>query len=331
MIQANDLKELKIIYLSKNNFHENSLDNFASEQCVTECWRKTDGEYKLIPVTYTEEWSLSVRREMALKILSATEDGAVAVAAELCGTIIGFALLSGNIFGGKNAYVDLAEFYVAAPYRRRGIGKILFKKICAEAKKRGAKKLYISAHSAKESIAAYKKYGCVPAAEPDGAHVVKEPFDLQLEYDLSPRIYEVEDKEEYMQLLLLADEQREMVERYLSCGVMFVIDDCGVKGEIVVSDIGDGILEIKNLAVLPEFRCRGYGRMLIDYICKRYKGDYAVVYAGTGDSPLTVPFYEKCGFERSHTVKNFFTDNYDHPIFECGVLLRDMVYFKKTL
>lgn len=49
------------------------------------------------------------------------------------------------------------------------------------------------------------------------------------------------------------------------------------------------------------------------------------------DSPLTVPFYESCGFKRSHAVKNFFTDNYERPIYECGVRLVDMVYFVKNL
>ena len=52
---------------------------------------------------------------------------------------------------------------------------------------------------------------------------------------------------------------------------------------------------------------------------------------GCGDSPLTVPFYEKCGFKRSHVVKDFFTENYDHPIYECGIQLVDMIYFTKEL
>ena len=46
---------------------------------------------------------------------------------------------------------------------------------------------------------------------------------------------------------------------------------------------------------------------------------------------MTIPFYEKCGFVRSHYIKNFFTDNYDHPIFECGVQLVDMVYLRQML
>ena len=52
---------------------------------------------------------------------------------------------------------------------------------------------------------------------------------------------------------------------------------------------------------------------------------------GTSDSPLTIPFYEKCGFIRHHIIKNFFTDNYDHPIFECGVQLVDMIYQQRKL
>ena len=70
---------------------------------------------------------------------------------------------------------------------------------------------------------------------------------------------------------------------------------------------------------------------LIDFIVKEYADKYSVLQVGTGDSPLTVPFYEKCGFVRSHIIPNFFTDNYDHPIFECGVRLVDMVIFQRSL
>ena len=62
-----------------------------------------------------------------------------------------------------------------------------------------------------------------------------------------------------------------------------------------------------------------------------YKNNYDILQVGTGDSPLTVPFYKKCGFTESHRIKNFFTENYNHPIYECGILLKDMVYFKLNL
>ena len=122
-----------------------------------------------------------------------------------------------------------------------------------------------------------------------------------------------------------------MIDKYLERGEMFVLDDNGVKAECVVTDEGNSILEIKNIAVVSEYQRKGYGKALIDFIIQKYTGQYMILQVGTGDSPLTVPFYEKCGFTRSHIIKNFFTDNYDHPIYECGVQLVDMVYLRMKL
>ena len=113
-----------------------------------------------------------------------------------------------------------------------------------------------------------------------------------------------ENKKQFLSLLLLADEQENMIDRYL---------------------------EIKNIATVPEYQGKGYAKALIDFIVKEYADKYSVLQVGTGDSPLTVPFYEKCGFVRSHIIPNFFTDNYDHPIFEYGVKLVDMVIFQRNL
>ncbi len=140
-----------------------------------------------------------------------------------------------------------------------------------------------------------------------------------------------ENKKEYLDLLLLADEQEDMIDRYLDRGTMYVLDDNGVKSECIITDEGSGVLEIKNIATVPEYQGNGYAKALIEFLTKQYRGQYSVLQVGTGDSPLTIPFYEKCGFVRSHTVSNFFTDNYDHPIFECGVQLVDMVYLIRPL
>lgn len=134
-----------------------------------------------------------------------------------------------------------------------------------------------------------------------------------------------------MSLLLLADEQESMVERYLERGTMYVLEDGNVKAECVVTDEGSGILEIKNIAVEPKSQGKGYGKALISFIARKYADRYSILQVGTGDSPLTIPFYEKCGFVRSHRVPNFFTDNYNHPIYEGGVQLVDMVYLQRHL
>lgn len=139
------------------------------------------------------------------------------------------------------------------------------------------------------------------------------------------------DKKQYLALLLLADEQEDMVDRYLERGTMYVLEDGGVRAECVVTDEGGGVLELKNIAVEPEAQGRGYGRALVDFLVRTYAGRYEVLQAGTGDSPATVPFYEACGFRRHHLVRNFFTDHYDHPIYEGGVQLVDMVYLRRDL
>lgn len=61
----------------------------------------------------------------------------------------------------------------------------------------------------------------------------------------------IDDKMLYMDLLLLADEQEDMIHRYLENGTMYVLDDNGVKAECIVTDEGNAILEIKNIAVKP--------------------------------------------------------------------------------
>ena len=146
------------------------------------------------------------------------------------------------------------------------------------------------------------------------------------------KIIEVkENKKQYLDLLLLADEQENMIDRYLDKGTMYILEDNGVKAECVVLDVGDGVLEIKNLATVTQFQGKGYGKALIEFIVKKYQGEYSILQVGTGDSPSTIPFYEKCGFVRSHIVENFFLDNYDHPIYDGDVQLTDMVYLRKYI
>lgn len=137
-----------------------------------------------------------------------------------------------------------------------------------------------------------------------------------------------ENKKQYLSLLLLGDEQESMVDRYLEPGEMFVLKTDHPVGECVVLDLGNGVREVKNLAVAESEQGKGYGRVLLDFVWEHYT-DCHTLLVGTGDSPLTVPFYQKCGFTEHHRVKNFFTDNYDHPIFEAGVQLVDMVYLAK--
>ena len=141
----------------------------------------------------------------------------------------------------------------------------------------------------------------------------------------------INDKKQYLDLLLLADEQEDMVDRYLERGTMYVLEEDGAKAECVVTDEGSNVLELKNIAVEPAFQGKGYGKALLDFLVQTYAGRYEILQVGTGDSPSTILFYEACGFCRHHRVKNFFTDYYDHPIYDNGVRLVDMVYLQREL
>ena len=135
------------------------------------------------------------------------------------------------------------------------------------------------------------------------------------------------DKKQYIDLLLLADEQLDMVEKYLERGEMFIIDDGGVKAECVITKEADGVYELKNIAVMADCQRKGYGSKLIEFLFSCYP-DCNTMLVGTGDNYDILSFYHRCGFIESHRIKNFFTDNYDHPMFENGKQLIDMIYLK---
>lgn len=140
-------------------------------------------------------------------------------------------------------------------------------------------------------------------------------------------------KRRYMPLLLVGDEQESMVCRYLDRGELYAMfdDDGGLVAVAVVTDEGGGVCELKNIAVEPRCHRRGYGRRMVEYLCRRYAARFHTMLVGTGDTPATTAFYTSCGFTYSHTVPDFFTTHYDHPVIDDGILLRDMLYYRRSL
>ena len=54
------------------------------------------------------------------------------------------------------------------------------------------------------------------------------------------------DKKRYLVLLLLADEEERMIDCYLERGRLFVLEDPDLKTVCVVTDEGNGVVEIKK-------------------------------------------------------------------------------------
>ena len=170
--------------LNGANFTGHSLDDFVRHQTVTECWRKIEGDWELVPNVYEENWSQAQRRKMAEDVVHNINLDQTGFGAFDGRRIIGFATISHRIFGAAARYVQLVCFQISEEYRRQGVGRKLFSMACEEARRLGADKLYISAHSSKESQAAYRALGCSFAEEINEELTAAEPFDVQLEYRL---------------------------------------------------------------------------------------------------------------------------------------------------
>ena len=140
-----------------------------------------------------------------------------------------------------------------------------------------------------------------------------------------------ENKKDYLPLLLLGDEQESSIDKYLGRGELFALHDGGLRSICVVTDEGDGIVEIQNLATDERHQRQGYASKLMEYVCEHYRERYSKVVLGTGDVPGILSFYRHRGFAETHRLPDYFTNNYDHPIIEDGVLLKDKVYLERIL
>ena len=139
-------------------------------------------------------------------------------------------------------------------------------------------------------------------------------------------------KADYMDILLIGDEEEKMINKYIEQSTIFALYETNVLTSVcAVITIDNETIEIKNLATYPEYQNRGYASSLINFICNKYKTDFKYLILGTGENNKTLKFYKKQGFQETYRVQNFFIDNYEHPIFEDGKQLVDMIYLKKIL
>ncbi len=140
-----------------------------------------------------------------------------------------------------------------------------------------------------------------------------------------------DNKKQFLDLLLLADEQESMIDKYLDRGELFALYDGGLRSVCVVTRESDDVCELKNIATYEQWHGHGYGSKLLRHIFAHYKGKYCEMLVGTGDVPWILRFYEQNGFKISHRIENFFTDNVDHPMFDGDIQLVDMIYLSKEL
>lgn len=139
------------------------------------------------------------------------------------------------------------------------------------------------------------------------------------------------DRMPYRSLLLEADEDERMLDKYFYKGELFAVYDGALKAACILMPLSPDECELMNIAVVADARRKGYGRKLLEHLFAHAKGGYQTMVVRTGDSPMTIPFYEGAGFTVCERVKDYFPQHYGHPIIEDGLELRDQIVLRRAL
>ena len=169
------------------------------------------------------------------------------------------------------------------------------------------------------------RYYCHNQAKPDVA------MDLKAIKEEKPQVKRIENKEDYMDLLLEADPSKASIMKYLQDSDVYGLK---LNDEIislaVILHIDNKTLELKNLVTKKEYRKKGYAKRLLKHLCGNYKQKYDKMIVGTTEN--NIPFYVKQGFDKyEKTLKNYFIDNYDEEIKDGELVCTDLIYYSKDL
>ena len=173
MIQYRDLQGQEI--------NRELFRNFIRRQVVVKCLRRDGADWSEKDDPFVDDWTEEAYQTLVSCLKNTVKTGGFVHAAFCDGKLKGFVSVESGFFGGENKYLDLSSLHVSEDKRRTGIGHALFLAAKSWAANKGARKLYISAHSAIESQAFYKSMGCVEAKLYNEKHVEAEPYDCQLE------------------------------------------------------------------------------------------------------------------------------------------------------
>ena len=169
-------RTLNISELSRKLFK-----SFSRRQTVTKCLQKENAQWVIRDAPFIDDWSEDDYAFLIDCLKNTLETGGFVCGAFSGGALKGFVSVESTPMGTRGQYLDLSSLHVSSDMRRYGIGRELFKSAQRFAREAGAEKLYISSHSAVETQAFYRSVGCVDAEEYNEEHVLREPYDRQLE------------------------------------------------------------------------------------------------------------------------------------------------------
>lgn len=168
----------------------------------------------------------------------------------------------------------------------------------------------------------YNSYNSIRSSNTNGYEMPREP---------RMQVKKIENKEDYIDLLLEADPSKDMIHKYLQESDVYALKkEDELISIAVILHIDRKTLELKNVVTTEKYRNKGYAKTLLKSLCGNYKQKYDRMLVGTTEN--NIPFYVKQGFDKyEKTIKNFFTDNYDEEIKDGDLVCTDLIYYSKDL
>ncbi len=169
------------------------------------------------------------------------------------------------------------------------------------------------------------RYNCHNSAKPELPAGYEHPSRTNIQ------VKRIENKDDYIDLLLEADPSKDMISKYLNDSDVYGLKvDEEIVSLAVILPISRNTLELKNLVTKEEYRNKGYSKKLLKSLCGNYKQKYSKMIVGTTEN--NIPFYVKQGFDQyEKTIKNFFIDNYEEEIWDGDLHCTDLIYYLKDL
>lgn len=168
----------------------------------------------------------------------------------------------------------------------------------------------------------YYNRNSIQTSNTNGYEIPKEP---------RMQVKKIENKEDYIDLLLEADPSKDMIHKYLNDSDVYALKkEDELISIAVILHIDRKTLELKNIVTKENFRNKGYAKTLLKSLCGNYKQKYDRMLVGTTEN--NIPFYVKQGFDKyEKTIKNFFIDNYKEKIKDGELTCTDLIYYSKDL
>ena len=180
----NKLDNIEYRQLSPEEIPDSLLINFGRQQETHRVLAMVNGQLIEKEDHFIDVWDESRLIEVAGELRDCAQAGGIVLGAFETKKCIGFSSILPDRFGSRDQYCELTLCHVTEELRGKGIGREIFRRICAIAKSKNTEKLYLSTHPSIETQAFYRAMGCVLAEEVNPEILSREPLDIQLEKSL---------------------------------------------------------------------------------------------------------------------------------------------------